>query len=248
MSNKLKVFIIVCVAVFFTGLAATVTGLALHGWRDLDKLPGDWHINEGSGNTKTYTLSGNDAKFQDMDLNVALCEVEFKQGDEYKVEMTYDADMDRPEITIEDDTLVVKTGEEHFISQDGEGFVMVLEITVPKDTVLDKTKLNLDGCQADFSGLNTKTLALSFDLGELDTEMLRFDNATFNLNACEANIEMIGEEADYHFDVTSDLGSVTIGEVDVDSKYSSDRTTPYYYELDADLSDVTVTYQWPSGN
>lgn len=248
-NSKLKIFIIVCVVVFLTGLAATLTGLALHGWRDLDRLPGDWHINQGSGNTDTYTLSGNDAKFEAMDLNLALCDVEYKQGDEYRVELTYDEEMNRPEISITDGILKVKTGNEHFISDGDDGFVMVLEITVPVGTILNDADLNLDACEADFIELNSKNLDISFDLGELNAEKLSFDKAKFNFNACDADIQLVGEESDYDFDITNDLGSMTVGGNDDDfSSYTSDRTAPYYFELDADLSDVTVTFQWPSGN
>lgn len=251
-NNKMKIFLIVCAVVFLTGVAATVTGMALHGWRDLDKLPGSWHIGDwnikdGSGNMDTYTLSGSDAKFESMDLNLALCDVEYKTGTEYRIELTYDEAMNRPDIGITDGVLKVKTGNEHFVSEDGNGFVMSLEITVPEGTTLITANLNLDACEADFSGLASKDLDISFDLGELTAEMLRFDTAKFNLNACDANIQMTGEEADYYYDVTNDLGSMTVGSyVDDFDSIHSNKTAPYYYQLDADLSDVTVTYQWLS--
>lgn len=251
MSNKLKIFIIVCAVVFLTGLAATLTGMALHGWRDLDKLPGDWHvgwnINEGSGNTKTYTLSGNDAKFEEMDLNLALCDVEFAQGDEYRVELTYEAEMNRPDISIENGTLSVTTSDEHFISGDESGFTMKLEITVPEGTSLSEADLTMDACQVDISDLDSKNLALNMDIGELTVESLNFDTARFNLNLCEATIQMIGETADYDYDIDMGLGSLTLEGTDLENA-SSDTNAPNYYELDADLSDVEITYQWPSGN
>jgi len=126
---------------------------------------------------------------------------------------------------------------------------MTLEITVPEGTKLNSADLNLDACEADFSGLDAKELDMSFDLGELTAEMLSFDKAKFNLNACDANIQMIGEEADYYYDITNDLGSMTVGGEDEDfTSMHKTNVSPYYYELDADLSDVTVTYQWPSGN
>ena len=247
-SNKLKIFIIVCGVVFLTGLAATITGMALHGWKDFDKLPGDWNIHQGSGDTNTYSLSGSEAKFVAMDLNVSLCNVEYKQGDEYRIDLTYDKEMNRPDISITDGILEVKTGNEHFISEGGQGFVMTLEITVPKGTKLDSADLNLDACQADFSGLDAKNLDVSFDLGELTAEMLSFDKAKFNFNACDANIQMIGEAADYYCHLTNDLGSMTVDGEDIEIDRTDQNAAPYYYELDADLSDVTITYQWPSGN
>lgn len=246
-NSKLKIFIIVCVVVFLTGLAATLTGLALHGWRDLDRLPGEWHINQGSGNTDTYTLSGDDAKFEAMDLNLALCDVEYKQGDEYRIELTYDEEMNRPDISITDGVLKVKTGNEHFISDGDNGFVMVLEITVPEGTILIDADLNLDACEADFIGLNAKNLDMSFDLGELNAETLSFEKAKFNFNACDANIQMVGEPADYDYDVVNGLGSLSINGTDLENA-EANTNAPNFYELDADLSDVTVTYQWPSGN
>jgi hypothetical protein len=243
-NNKLKIFIIVCVVVFLTGLAATLTGIALHGWRDLDRLPGEWHIHEGSGNTDTYTLSGNEAKFESMDLNLDLCDVVYKQGDTYQIEMTYDSEMTRPDISIKDGKLVVRTNDEHFISGDENGFTMVLEITVPEGTTLSKANLSLDACQVELSNLDAATLDLNMDIGELNAKMLSFDTAKFNMNLCDATIQMVGEAADYYFDVANDLGSVTIGGQDVDSQYSNSMVSPNYYDLEADLSDVEVSYQW----
>lgn len=247
-NNKLKIFIIVCVVVFLTGLAATLTGIALHGWRDLDRLPGDWHIYEESGNTDTYTLSGNSAEFTAMDLNLDLCDVEFKQGDEYRVEMTYDAEMTRPDISIEEGKLVVKTNDEHFISGDENGFTLTLEITVPEGTTLSQADLSLDACQVDLSNLDATILNVNMDIGELTAEMLTFEKATFELNLCDATVQMTGEEADYYYDITTDLGSMTVDGYDVDSDYSRNLVSSYYYDMSADLSDVEITYQWPSGN
>jgi hypothetical protein len=74
-NNKLKIFIIVCVVVFLTGLVATLTGPAsMDGvtWTNYREAgTGDWHIYEGSGEQATYTLKRNDAKFDAMDLNLA---------------------------------------------------------------------------------------------------------------------------------------------------------------------------------
>jgi hypothetical protein len=252
-NNKLKIFIIVCVVVFLTGLAATLTGIALHGWRDLDRLPGSWHlgnwnIQEGSGNTDTYTLRGNSAEFTSMDLNLDLCDVEYVQGDKYRVKMTYDAEMTRPDISIEEGKLVVKTNDEHFISGDEDGFTMKLEITVPEGTTLSQADLTLDACQVALSDLDATILNVNMDIGELTAEMLSFDKANFDLNLCDANLQMVGEDADYHYDITNDLGSMTVDGQDVDAEIASARITVDYYNLVADLSDVEITYQWPSGN
>ena len=241
-NNKLKIFIIVCVVVFLTGLAATLTGLALHGWRDLDKLPGEWHIYEGSGDTDTYTLSGNDAKFEAMDLNLAFCDVEFKQGDEYKVELTYDAKMDRPDTSIENGTLNVTTSDEHFISGEEDGFTMRVEITVPEGTTLTDAELTLDACQVDLSELDAKNLDLNMDIGELNIDGLTFETAKFNLNLCDATIQMVGESADYDYDIVNGLGSLTLDGTDVENA-EANTNAPNFYEMDADLSDIEITYQ-----
>jgi hypothetical protein len=251
-NNKLKIFIIVCVVVFLTGLAATLTGVALHGFRDLDKLPGNWHIGDwneynGSGETETYTLSGNDAKFEAMDLNLALCEVEFKQGDEYKVEVTYDTYMTRPDISIENGTLVMTTSDEHLISGDGDGITMNVEITVPEGTILTDAELTLDACQVDISDLATNNLDMSMDIGELNMEGVSFNTAKFNLNLCDATIDISGDAADYGYDIVNGLGSLTLDGVDVENA-EANNSAPNQYEMDADLSDVEITYQGPSGN
>jgi hypothetical protein len=179
-NSKLKIFIIVCVVVFLTGLVATLTGLALHGWKDLNRLPGDWHmgdwnIYEGSGDTDTYMLSGNDAKFESMDLNLSFCEVEFTEGEEYKVELTYDTNMDRPDVSIENGTLIITTSDEHFISGEEDGFTMIVEITVPEGTTITDAELTMDACQVDISGLDAKNLDLSMDIGELILDGVSFE-------------------------------------------------------------------------
>jgi Putative adhesin len=246
-NNKLKIFIIVCVVVFLTGLVATLTGLALHGWRDLDKLPGDWHIGDwheynGSGETETYTLNGNDAKFDAMDLNLALCEVDFKEGDDYKIEVTYDTYMTRPDISIENGTLVMTTSDEHLISGDDDGITMKVEITVPEGTTLTDAELTLDACQVDISELDAKNLDMSMDIGELILDGVSFETAKFNLNLCDATIKIYGEREDYDYDIVNGFGSLTLEGTDVENA-TADTNAPKHYEMDADLSDVTITYE-----
>ena len=244
MNNKMKIFLIVCAVVFLTGLAATVAGLALHGWRDLDKLPGEWNINihEFSGNTDTIKLKGDDAKFKAMDINVGMCEVNFSEGDDYKVELIYDEAMTRPDVKIENGTLKISTDDDYYISGDENGFTMKLDITVPEGTILSKADLTLDACQADFSDLDAKVLDLSFDIGELNLDALNFETAKFNLNVCDANIQLAGEASDYDYDIVNGLGSVTLDGVDIE-KASSENDAPYFYELDSDVADVEITYQ-----
>jgi hypothetical protein len=242
MNNKMKIFLIVCAVVFLTGLAATVTGLALNGWRDLDKLPGDWNFHEFSGKTDNYTLTGNDAKFDAMDLNIGMCEVEYQVGDEFKIDLTYDEEMTRPDVKIENGTLKITTDDDYFISGDGNGFTMKLEITVPEGTKLSKADLTLDACQADFSNLYAKDLDVSFDVGELNLNALSFETARFTLNVCDVNIRMTGEADDYDYDIVNGLGSLTLDGMDIE-KASSDNDAPYFYELDSDVCDVDITYQ-----
>lgn len=244
MNNKMKIFLIVCAVVFLTGLAATVAGLALHGWRDLDKLPGDWNINihEFSGNTDTISLSGDEAEFNAMDINIGMCEVNYAEGDDYKVELIYDEEMTRPDVAIEDGTLKITTDDDYFISGDENGFTMKLEITVPEGTTLVKADLTMDACQADFSDLDAKDLDVSFDIGELNLDGLSFETAKFNLNVCDADIKLAGEESDYDYDIVNGLGSVNLDGMDIE-KATSDNDAPFFYELDSDVADVTISYQ-----
>lgn len=244
MNNKMKIFLIVCAVVFLTGLAATVTGLALHGWRDLDKLPGEWNMNlhEFSGNTDTIELSGDEAKFQTMDINIGMCEVNYIEGDEYKIQLIYDEEMTRPDVKIEDGTLKITTDDDYYISGDENGFTMKLDITVPDGTTLSKADLTLDACQADFSGLDAKDLDVSFDIGELDFNALSFENARFNLNVCDVNMQLAGNASDYDYDIVNGLGSVTIAGEDIE-KSKTDNNAPYFFELDSDVSNVEITYQ-----
>lgn len=243
MSNKLKVFIIVCAVVFLTGLAATITGFALNGGKDLLMLhPGDWHISQGSGISATTSLKGNDAKFDALDLDLDFCDVQYKQGDQYRIDLTYDSKMKKPDMTIENGILKVNSSDEHFISGDKDGFTMILEITVPKGTSLKDATLNLDACQADISALDAKNLDLSMDIGELNASGLTFDNAKFNLSLCDANIQMTGKAVDYGYDIHNGLGSVTLDGADVD-KVSGNTSAPHHYQLDSDLGNVDITYQ-----
>ena len=243
MSNKFKVFIIVCAVVFLTGLTATITGFALNGEKDLIKIhPWNWHISQGSGISATVTLKGNNAKFNAMDLDLDFCSVEYKQGDQYRVDLTYDSKMKQPDMSIENGVLKVSSQDEHFISGDKDGLTMILEITVPKGSILQDATLNLDACQASIAMLDAKNLDLSMDIGELTAKRLTFDNAKFNLSLCDATIQMIGKAEDYSYDIHNGLGSVTLDGADVD-KTSGNTSAPYHYQLDSDLGNVDITYQ-----
>jgi hypothetical protein len=213
-------------------------------WTDCREV-GTWAIGiftRAQERQKPTTLSGNDATFEAMDLNLALCEIDFKQGDEYKVEVTYDTYMTRPDISIENGTLVMTTSDQHLVSGDDDGITMKVEITVPEGTTLTDAELTMDACQVDISGLDAKNLDLSMDIGELILDGVSFDTAKFNINLCEATIKISGEKEDYDYDIVNGLGSLTLDGTDVENA-SADTNAPNHYEMDADLSDVTITYQ-----
>jgi hypothetical protein len=209
--------------------------------------PWGWHISQGSGISTTVSLKGNSAKFDAMDLNLDFCSVEYRQGDQYRIDLTYDSKMKQPDMSIENGILKVNSSDEHFISGDKNGFTMILEITVPKGTSLKEATLNMDACQADISALSVKNLDLSMDIGELNASGLTFDNAKFNLSLCDANIQMIGQAADYGYDIHNGLGSTTLDGTDVE-KASGNASAPHQYQLDSDLGNVDITYLQSSGS
>lgn len=241
MSRKMKTFIIVCVVVFLLGLAAAITGMALHGWKDFYRITGNWNITTNAGDTKTLEMEGNAAKFNSMDVDMTLCQVEITRGNDYRVVLKYDSNMPQPEMKIHNGTLTVKSGDTlHFEGKD-ENFAMRLEVTVPKGATLKDGNLEVNLGQLKVSDVTIKNLNVSVDAGELTTQNLAFKKANFDLNFCSGDVGLVGSEADYSYKVDNEISTVTIDgrEVGDMEKGMADGQT---FGLSCDFSDVQIDF------
>ncbi len=243
MSKKLKIFIIVCVVVFLTGLAATITGLALHGWKDVYNVPGNWHINLNAENSKTLLLEGDAAKFHSLDVDMTMCQVKIVQGDQYKVELKYNSQMPKPDMKIKNGMLTIQTEDTIRLEDDDENFAIELQITIPKGTTLKEASLDMNFGQMEISALHANALDLSVNAGELTAKGLAFDEADIDVSFCSGDIEMVGEEADYDYDVDTNLSTVYLNHEEVNNMEKSVSGGNPTFELNCNLSDVSVTFQ-----
>jgi len=242
MSKKMKVFIIVCAVVFLAGLAATIAGMALHGWKDFYRIPGDWHIGMNTGDSKTMVFEGESAKFDSLDVDMTLCQVEISQGSGYNVELTYDSNMPKPVMTIENGRLTVKSGDTLRLEGKDENLAMLLKITVPKGAILKEGILDVNLGQLKLADVSINNLNISMDAGELTAQNLSFDKAEMDLNFCSGDVEIKGSESDYTYKIDNEISTISVDDREVGDMEKNGAVNGTSFNLSCDFSDVEINF------
>lgn len=253
MSKGMKIFLMVCAGVFLAGMVAFSVGFALNGWKGLDQLPGEWHLEKYNGHwelikkdqeRQSRILEGDEAAFERLDLDLSFCSVTIREGEDYEITVLTDPDFDEPTLTLEDGTLVLRnSGESEEISVTNEDYATEIRITVPEGTVLESARVHVNLGLLDIGTLRTTgTLDLAVSLGELTARELDFKEGVFDLELCSADIGLAGAAAEYDYDIDGDLGSVELDGEDVGSQVK-ETGAPRFFRLDLNLADAELNFR-----
>lgn len=159
----------------------------------------------GDNVKKEYT----DIEFTDVDIDLAFANVEFKEGNEYKVVVEYPAEY-LPEVKVDGDTLEIKHNTKSYSVQLNGINHIACDVTVyiPKGTELEKVKIATDLGNIELKGEYTfESLNIEANLGNIEINSMVTDDLVINadLGSVELRDCNIGT-----LDITADLGDVTL--------------------------------------
>ncbi|WP_294578089.1 DUF4097 family beta strand repeat-containing protein [uncultured Thomasclavelia sp.] len=222
-----------------------VSGAMLGGFSELETLyhNGDYNINLPFYQTKNVVQEFRDVSNLEINCEIGTANIKSYGGSSIKVE---GRNVSRKiKIEKEHETLVIKDGSQFgriFNYNDNDTGITIY---VPNDYQFDQVNLEVDAGKMTIDQLNCQELEINVDLGdfygnqivatqakiEVDAGDITIDyldsmNCDFNCDLGNITATVAGSEADYDYEVDSDLGDVTIGSYNSDSmedKYTLQR-------------------------
>ena len=248
----MKIFLLACAGVFLVGLIAFTVGFAMNGWKGLDQLPGEWHLEKYNGHwelikkdgeRQSRTLEGDAAAFENLDLDLSFCSVTIREGEDYEITVLTDPDIEEPTMTLEDGTLTLRNSQaSEEITVTNEDYATEIRITIPEGAAFGTIRLHVNLGLADLGTLRAETLDLAVSLGELKARELDFTDAAIDLELCSADIVFSGVPGDYDYDIDADLGSVELDGRDVGSQ-NRDTGAARFFRLELNLADAEIDFR-----
>ncbi|MBN7774285.1 DUF4097 family beta strand repeat-containing protein [Clostridium aminobutyricum] len=280
MSKRLKVFIITCICLIIAGTCLAGLGLMLGADGNINLKHMSWNLNDDkssfnlslrkpesqagfSGKTETETIKFNQPILS-IETKVGIGEVYLVEGDEFKIEYTYDKGFGKPNINFSDGSLSI-------VDKFGKGGVdfsvkkwssfkgsedLEYRIYYPKGTNLEFITMNNNLGDIDISNIKTKSLKIKLDVGDVNLEKVNIETA--ELDSSLGNIKTKDTETngltastkmgDMHIEgILKGVSSLSaeMGDIKLISTLGKDQ---YSLHFDMQLGDIKVDGEQRGGS
>lgn len=179
---------------------------------------------------------------KDLDVELAAGTLEIYYDDVEEIEVQQE-DVANFQCYMEDRTLHVKGGKNFGIgNSDGK-----ITIVIPKDMKFEEVDMEVGAGEATVSGLTANTLDIEVGAGQADFTSLDVQNLNAETGAGELNVELIGSESDYNYDVECGIGEIEIGGNSYGGFGSEQNITnpgaERFLDLECGVGEVQVAFQ-----
>ena len=196
-------------------VVSIIVGSVIHLYSCRDNMHFSYHFSsDNDGDSKMGEVFDKD--FDNIEIGMALVEVEVKDGDAFKVDYK-GKDKYKPVIKSDGDTLVVSNGDRNFpVSSIGAHGENKLTVTIPNGKVFDNAKIESVMADFDIDTLNAKNLDIEVPTGEIEIRNSKGDN--LKAEVVKGDLRLEGDFTD--LDITAVLGNVEIDLAQDVNKYN----------------------------
>jgi len=180
-----------------------------------------------NGDERIYTTS---ESFANMDIDFGAGVLNIYYDDVEEVEII-EKNIDGFEVSVKNNTLVVKNTLEVTIGDIDDMDNRSLAIIIPRDMVFGEVDLDIGAAQADIDGLSTKDVSITIGAGQANISNIEAINMEMEVGAGEATVsnldatnldveaglgqvtvELCGAQTDYNYNVECGMGNVVVGD------------------------------------
>lgn len=239
MNKSVKGIAIVAAAMVTVGLILTGIGFMIGGNQHIYLDSKGIHVGDREGGKavsgELVSFSQSVDGFSSISVDLDYYDVDLVPGDQFAVQGAYSSEAGKPEIKIENDTLVIKDTSKIGINLDIDlpGLVFQndqpnIKIYYPEDTKLKNIVIRSGASDLDFEDLTAEEAGFYLDFGKLELSNITANNITVEMDSGDCTMKAI--KAADHLIVTNNFGKTTLDGAEMKS-----------LKVDADSGDVTLT-------
>ncbi len=238
MNKSVKGIAIVAAAMVTVGLILTGIGFMAGGNQAIYLDQDGIHLagrETGEKDANLVSFSQDIESFSSISVDLDYYDVELVPGDNFSVQGSYPSKEGKPDLKVENDTLVVKdrTHKGININIDLPGFVFnnnqpTIKIYYPENTKLKDVVIRCGASDLDFENLTAEKAEFDLDFGKLELSGITANQITVSMNSGDCTLEKL--TAANGLDIKNDFGKISL--IDAVSET---------LKIDANSGDVSLT-------
>ncbi len=110
------------------------------------------------------------------------------------------------------------------------------------DSEIDDISIESDYGDYTQTNSTSKKMSIDMDYGDINVSKTRIDSIEIQTNYGDTDINLIGEEADYDFDLKLDYGEIKLSGKEFEEKYKTSNGKDKTIVIDSDSGDVDISF------
>lgn len=159
--------------------------------------------------------------FSSIKIDAAVMGITIEQGDDFRIESSFNRESMRPKFSVNGNKLVVSQGarKQHGINMGSHECRLV--ITIPSGTSLSGIDIDSNVGDVRLRELEAEEIDIDLNVGEIDVRNVVFNELRSNNNVGEISINPVSNLDDYDISASTDVGEVRIDGRNYKKSYNS---------------------------
>ena len=159
--------------------------------------------------------------FSSIKIDAAVMGITIEQGDDFRIESSFNRESMRPKFSVNGNKLVVSQGarKQHGINMGSQNCRLV--ITIPSGTSLSSIDIDSNVGDVRLRELEAEEIDIDLNVGEIDVRNVVFNELRSNNNVGEISINPVSSLDEYDISASTDVGEVRIDGRNYKKSYNS---------------------------
>lgn len=198
-----------------------------------------WHSDNDGNKESNFSINQSLDKFSAIRIDGSVMEIRVEEGDKFYFDSTFTRDWLRPNVSVENDTLVIKQGRQKNGFKGGNNNCRIV-ITLPSSTKLSDIVIDSNVGDIKLRNLFAERIDIQTNVGEVSVRDVSFDKLEVNSNVGEISIAPVYSIDEYSISASTDVGEVRVDGKKYKRNYNSSGSTGKRIKLSANVGEVNI--------
>lgn len=198
-----------------------------------------WHSDNDGNKESNFSINQSLDKFSAIRIDGSVMEIRVEEGDKFYFDSTFTRDWLRPNVSVENDTLVIKQGRQKNGFKGGNNNCRIV-ITLPSGTKLSDIVIDSNVGDIKLRNLFAERIDIQTNVGEVSVRDVSFDKLEVNSNVGEISIAPVYSIDEYSISASTDVGEVRVDGKKYKRNYNSSGSTGKRIKLSANVGEVNI--------
>lgn len=178
--------------------------------------------------------------FSSIKIDAAVMGITIEQGDDFRIESSFNRESMRPKFSVNGNKLVVSQGarKQHGINMGSQNCRLV--ITIPSGTSLSSIDIDSNVGDVRLRELEAEEIDIDLNVGEIDIRNVVFNELRSNNNVGEISINPVSNLDDYDISASTDVGEVRIDGRNYKKSYNSHGNGHKKINVNTNVGEINI--------